>query len=437
MRKIDHLGVSTNNSRIRPTETIKAENVMKERPAISGLFLIIAVSAFLAPIDSAAGGAKAKLRAMTQNQYLGADLAPIVAAETPGEFNAAVILALSDVAANNYPERVQSLAATIADRSPHLVGLQEMFAFQCTPSSFTIPDPCATFGPAFNDHLTETLNALNADGETYYEAATVKNLSLDFVFPGPTSVFGIPGLPVFLDFDLLPDIFVTVIDRDVILARSDVLATPTPFLCDKPSMDGCNFVNVAGTVVAGVSINIERGFVAVDATVNGDDFRYANTHLEVRLPDPTDPLSMGLQAQQATELLIALTSHPEPAGSRVILVGDFNSDPGDVPPAPFLTPYQQIVNGLAIDGSPVSLPFSDTWLLRQKDEPGLTCCEDGHLMNATSIHQRRVDIIFSKSAPDKVNASKVLNTKPGDKTPSGLWPSDHATVDAMLIYDNR
>ena len=398
--------------------------------AILATIVIFAIAA----ANAASAADVSKARVMTQNQYLGADLTPIIAAGSPAEFNDAVITALGEVAANNYPERVQALAETIARRSPHLVGLQEMFAFGCTPVSFTIPDPCGLFGPAFNDHATATVAALQGMGADYGEVATVQNLSLDFVFPGPTSVFGVPGIPLFLDLDLLPDIFVTVIDRDVILARSDVEATPVAFACAKPSDDGCNFVNVAGTNVAGIPINIERGFVAVDATIKGQEFRFVNTHLEVRLPDPTDPLSMGLQALQSTELLAALTLNPEPAGSHVVLVGDFNSDPGDVPPAPFLTPYMQIVSGLGIDGTPVSMPFSDTWLLRPQDQPGLTCCEDGDLLNATSQHTRRIDIIFSKSLPDNVNASKVLNASPDDKTPSGLWPSDHASVDAMLQF---
>lgn len=409
---------------------------MTMQSRITRLILSIAVCGILAPSDAVAGGPKAKIRVMTQNQYLGADLAPIIAAETPGEFNAAVITALSDVAANNYPERVQSLAATIANRGAHLVGLQEMFAFGCAPISFTIPDPCSTFGPAFNDHLTATLGALDGLGVTYYEAAQVRNLSLDFVFPGPTAVFGIPGIPVFLDLDLLPDIFVTVIDRDVILARSDVATTPANYVCLKPSEDGCNFFNVAGTSVGGIPIDIERGFVGVDATFKGDQYRFVNTHLEVRLPDPDDPFSSGLQALQATELLQFLTTQPEPVGSELIVVGDFNSGPSDVPPAPFFTPYQQFVTGNAINGVPISAPFTDTWLLRRQDEPGLTCCEDGLLMNPISMHVRRIDIIFSKTAPNKVIASKVLNTTAGDKTPSGLWPSDHASVDAMLEYDN-
>lgn len=404
----------------------------KTRICASILATIAVIAITTAP--AAVAGDPAKIRVMTQNQYLGADLSPIVAAGNPAEFNAAVIAAISDVAANNYSERVQSLAATIAERSPHLVGLQEAFAFGCTPVSFTIPDPCSLFAPAFNDHSAATVAALQGLGADYSAVATVKNLSLDFVFPGPTSVFGVPGIPVFLDLDLLPDFFVTVIDRDVILARGDVAATPVSFACAKSSVDGCNYVNVAGTNVSGVPISIERGFVAVDATINGDAFRFVTTHLEVRFPDPDDPLSMGLQALQATELLAALTLNPEPAGSRVVLVGDINSDPGDVPPAPFLTPYQQIVSGLAINGTPVSAPSSDTWLLRSRDEPGLSCCEGNDLLNSTSEHTRRVDIIFSKSKPDKVAASKVLNTSADEKTASGLWPSDHASVDALLLF---
>lgn len=396
------------------------------------IFTIVALfSAHLAIADSVA-----KVRVMTQNQYFGADLRPIIAAGDPAALNAAVITALGEMVANNYPERVQSLAATIAERSPHLVGLQEMVALHCTPVSFTIPNPCDPFVLAFNDYTTATVATLQGMGADYSAVATVKNLSLDFVFPGPTAVFGVPGVPVFLDLDLLPDIFVTVIDRDVILARSDVTAAPVTFACARPSLDGCNYVNVAATSIGGVPINIERGFVAVDAMIKGDAFRFADTHLEVTLPDPTNPLSMVLQALQSTELLTALTLNPEPAGSRVVLAGDFNSDAGDVPPAPFLTPYHQIVSGLAINGQPVSLPYIDTWLLRPQDQAGLTCCEDGNLRNALSQHTRRVDIVFSKSLPDGVTASKVLNTTVDDKTPSGLWPSDHASVDAKLQFLN-
>ena len=68
---------------------------------------------------------------MTQNQYLGADLTPIIGAPNPPAFNAALIEALEDIAANDYPSRASKLAELIADRLPELVGLQEMFQFEC------------------------------------------------------------------------------------------------------------------------------------------------------------------------------------------------------------------------------------------------------------------------------------------------------------------
>lgn len=410
---------------------------MKTMPRISRISQVFAAGLLAVASTSSLADGMSKIRVMTQNQYLGADLAPVAAAGSPAAFNAALIDAISEVGTSNYPERVQSLAATIAERSPHLVGLQEMFAFGCTPVSSTIPNPCGLFGPAFNDHTAATVSALQSMGADYREVATVKNLAIDFVLPGPTAVFNIAGLPVFLDADLMPDVFVTVVDRDVILARGNVAATPVTFACAKPSVDGCNYQNVASINISGNEINIERGFVAVDATIEGDSYRFVNTHLEVRLPDPTNPLSQGLQALQATELLLAMTMNPEPAGSRVVLVGDINSDPNDVPGIPILTPYQQITTGLAIDTTPVSAAFSDIWLLRPRAQPGLTCCEDGDLLNEPSAHVRRVDIIFSKSIPDNVNASKVLNTSTDDKTASGLWPSDHASVDAMLQFLGR
>ena len=62
------------------------------------------------------------------------------------------------------------------------------------------------------------------------------------------------------------------------------------------------------------------------------------------------------------------------------------------------------------------------------------------MRNAKSIHDRRVDVIFSLDKPEKVRA-RTLNTRPRNKTPSlpwfpdRLWPSDHATVVAKLWFD--
>ena len=120
----------------------------------------------LALLATAPALAQGKIDVMTQNQYLGADLTPIIAALEAGDpiaANAAVITALGEVAANDYPARAKQLAELIADRLPALVGLQEMFAFTCTDLEPPTPgagcdDP--SIKGAFNDHLVETLDAL-------------------------------------------------------------------------------------------------------------------------------------------------------------------------------------------------------------------------------------------------------------------------------------
>jgi hypothetical protein len=75
---------------------------------------------------------------------------------------------------------------------------------------------------------------------------------------------------------------VTILDRDVILARSNIVADPVDFDCVKPSENGCNYEIVATvTTPFDNSIPIERGWVGVDAKIRGNNYRFVNTHLEV------------------------------------------------------------------------------------------------------------------------------------------------------------
>lgn len=376
-----------------------------------------------------------RIKVMTQNQYLGTDLTALVlAGSDPIAFNAALIDVLETIGRNNYPERVQSLARTIADSGADLVGLQEMWALDCTPTSPTIPDPCSLFGPAFNDHLNDTLNALEGIGSDYYLAAQSQNVTVDSV------VLSVPGLPVFLDGDSIPDLFVTAVDRDAILARAEVPTNPVAYDCPKVSLDGCNFETVASAIIGGEPLKFERGFVAVDAMVRGNQYRFVNTHLEVRFPDSTDPFSRFIQSVQATELIGLLATQPPAPNTRLLVVGDINSDPDDPHPSEttgsFLTPYQQFVSGVSFQGAPISGSYTDVWTEKYEQRPGPTCCESGDLRNLVSAHDRRIDMIFSADVPDKIHA-RTLNTEPDDKTASGLWPSDHASVVAELEFDGE
>ncbi len=399
------------------------------------LFAFLFAGVFLVS-SPAMAGKKSEIRVMTQNQYLGADLTPIIAADSPEAYSMAVVAALMSVSGNNFKERAEALAETIAKKKPHLVGLQEVFEFGCIESG-TMPGACELFRGAFNDHLAETLTALDSLGAGYTVAAVVKNLDIS------PATFPIPGLPVYLDADDIPEIFVTVVDRDVILARNDVPTTLVPFnnpaVCSKPSLDGCNFEVAAATVLLGTTpIEFKRGFVGVDALVKGRIFRFVNTHLEVQYPVP-DPAAPYFQAAQATQLLATVQALPAAPGTELIIVGDINSSSEDeafpLPPlgAPGQPPYAQFSQGVNIVGEPAFAALADAWLASGSKGPGYTCCELPDLSNAKSVHDERIDVVFSMTLPHKAKV-KVLNTKTKDKTSSGLWPSDHATVSARLKF---
>ena len=387
---------------------------IKTMTAFAAITLLVSGAAF--------AKSKADIHVMTQNQYLGANLGPIITADSPAAVNAAMIKALIDVSNNNFPERVQALADSISDEQPHLVALQEVFAFSCEDPYGT--NLCGQFPNAFNDHLALTMDAL---GDQYRVAAVVQNLTL------APPVLPFPGIPLFLD-PSAPPVFIQVIDRDVILARADVETSPLEFNCQRPSLDGCNYNAVAPVSIAGIPINIERGFVGVDVSIGNEDYRFINTHLEVKLLGGNLATAI-LQPAQATELWLALLDSEvfDPA-KRLLVAGDFNSSAFDVSPIGVPTAYQQLANGMLINGSQLPFGLTDVWKLRPGKPDGFTCCELADLSNAPSLHDERIDIVFAFPAPAGKVKAKVLDAEVEDKTLSGLWPTDHASVSAELNY---
>lgn len=372
---------------------------------------------------------------MTQNQYLGADLDPLVTAPDLPSFLAAAEAALLQIAANNFPDRADALAGEIAHRLPEVVALQEVFDFTVDVDGDG-PLPPSNGLPPFVDHLSETVDSLAALGATYVPVASVQNFNLS-----------LPGI----NFPGLGPVTIGVTDRDVILVRGDLAgsAYPIPFSlgCVRPSQDGgpgCNyqaFVKVEGTPIGDVVI--ERGFVGVDVMFGDEFHRVINTHLENRRPDGTDS-SLVLQALQAAELIETLANTPNPNGANIIILGDINSDPRDpvVPnPGPWLfEPFDEIV--VPPYAQLVGAGYVDTWTLRpgaptsQGYVQGFTCCQLNDLSNHQSDLDRRVDVIFSSDEPRRVRKARVLGDRVSDKTPNyGLWPSDHGSVGAELQFD--
>jgi hypothetical protein len=363
----------------------------------------------VAAIAAAGTASSADIDVMTQNQYLGADIAPLIAAIGTEGFNDAVVTALQQIAANRSQERFTALAALISKRKPHLVGLQEVWEFRCIPA---VPDlggyPCndPSIASAFNDHLAGTLGAL---GPAYRNAGYVQNFAV-FTYDGfPGIPFFVNGVPAFLQ----------VQDRDVILARDDVAATNVPLPCARPSEDGCNF---DVDLPLGPLGSVERSFLAVDVTINGADYRFFNTHLEVQ----GNALIPGeVQAAQDFQLIgTALATLPP--GRKLIIVGDMNSSPNDAP-STLPTPYMQFD----------AAGFYDVWNLRPGAAPGMTCCQFENLSNKVSVLDQRIDLIYALDMPRRVKDVRLLGEVAADRTRPpgrGLWPSDHAAVAGRLQY---
>jgi len=266
--------------------------------------LVFAGLLFLSLFSAPALAGRDNIKVMTRNQYLGADLTPFTMALTPEDIAEAASDILEQIAHNFFPLRARRFATEIALTKPDLIGLQEVLDLKLNGLNV---------GPPFVDHLAETLDALAARGQSYVKAAEVVNLEFELFFD--------------VDGDGIMD-FISAVDRDVILARQGVFyeklvgdsddgglcgvdipnplpASPFPaMLHSMPSEDGCTYTVLVPVSSPDVPIlAIKRGFVGVDATVRGKDYRIVNTHLEVEQPYPGIPDSAAIQSLQAAELV--------------------------------------------------------------------------------------------------------------------------------------
>jgi len=370
--------------------------------------LALAVAA-LAVTSTASSG---EIDVMTQNQYLGADIAPLIGAIGTPQFNDVLVNALRTITDNRSQERFAALAALITKRQPHVVGLQEVWEFRCIPAVPSLGGyPCnePTIAGAFNDHLQGTMTAL---GARYDDFAYVQNFTVVTYNDGQNIYPGIPffvnGIPAFLQ----------VRDRDVILVRNDVPTEKVPLDCKRPSEDGCNF---DVDLPLGPLGSVERGYLAVDVTIAGVDYRVFNSHLEVQA---SELIPGEVQALQAFQLIGSALATP--LDRKLVVVGDMNSDPAD-PPSSLPTPYQLFQ----------AAGLYDAWVLRPGQAPGQSCCQLEDLSNRVSLLNQRIDLILTREMPFKVKEVRVLGEVAADRTRppgTGLWPSDHASVAGRLQY---
>ncbi|MEV4430482.1 endonuclease/exonuclease/phosphatase family protein [Streptomyces sp. R-07] len=358
--------------------------------AVLGALLLLAPGS---PAAASAVQPPAQVRVMTRNVYLGADLAPVVAATGPQALVAAVTAVYANVQATNFPERAEALADEIADSDPHLVGVQEAALWR----SQTPAGPGSATHVEF-DFLQILLDELAARGKHYVAVATV-TVGSDFEAPRSTPTG-------------LQDIRLT--DRDVLLARTDLPARVFS-VTHAQAAQYQNFVPICRPAFGcppNPPIQVKRGWIAADATLRGHTTRVVTTHLE--------PASRPVQEAQADELLAG----PLNTGLPTMLLGDLNSAAGGVGAQPGTD--TQTYNHLLAAG------FADSWAARHDGDPGFSCCQAPDLRNPTSTLTQRIDYVLFRGSVTALTSDRVGHTQ-ADRTPSGLWPSDHAGVRSVLL----
>lgn len=337
-----------------------------------------------------AAGARS-LVVMTRNVYPGATIEKIMA--VPAEqIPIAAAEVWGTVQYTNFPERAAALAAEIATNSPHVVGLQEIPIYRIQdPSDFIL----GGFQPATTvalDFLQILLDALEARGAHYLAVAVDR--TTDVEAPAFAGLDG-NGNPQFVD--------IRYTDGDAILVRADVAhgnaATGT-------------FQAYIPLELAGYPLGIYRGWGGVDATVAGITYRFMNTHLEDMVPE--------VQVGQAAELLAMLAAESRP----IVMTGDFNSD--------------AFTNATPTYGMLLASGFVDVWPQANPRERGATCCNDELLDDPTPPDEKRLDLVLLRGGAVRDGRfvgglfAGLVGAELSDRTVSGLWPSDHAGVVALL-----
>ncbi|KZD27457.1 MULTISPECIES: endonuclease/exonuclease/phosphatase family protein [Bacillus] len=288
---------------------------------------------------------------------------------TPAQIPQRVTEVFRQFLATNFPVRVKEIANQIILKKPDIIGLQEAELWQ-----LFVPNlPTVTY-----DFVELLLSELRKRGLHYEVAAQNENFSEQL----PSSNGNIVGL----------------LDRDTILIRK---GSGLKII----QRQEANFQTNLTVQIGGQPFEILRGWSSIDVSANGRTFRVINTHLE--------PLSPPVQIAQGNELLAG----PANTNLPLILLGDLNSNADGT--------------GTPTYGDFINTGFQDVWI-EVGEGPGFTCCQDPDLLNAVSSLNIRIDFILFKNGWNPIVAN-VVGKEQSDRTPTALWPSDHAGVVASLV----
>ena len=370
----------------------------KIRFTVAALALI--ALAFPAAVAASQKGKRPSVTVMTRNVFLGADLAPAINAPTIAQSIDGAGVIWNEFQSTRFQDRAAPLAREIKRSKADLVGLQEVALWRRqTPSDGGAPPISPVPGAQAattveQDFLKILRRQLNRVGARY----RVVRAQVEFDAELPVDVDGSdltgtgPLAALGADFDA------RLTMRDVILVRrgSKVRLGRTR---------ARNFRTRYEPNVGGIVIPVDRGWLSVEARVGRSEFRFVNTHLEA-FGDPR------IRAAQARELI----EGPLDTRKQVVLVGDLNS-------------------GVARHNEPEQpgddLAFRALARFGMKDNGAIqSCCYDD-LRDPAAAFDHTVDHVLTKR-PLRTLRSYVTGNRRGQRTASGLWPSDHGGVVSRL-----
>jgi Endonuclease/Exonuclease/phosphatase family len=380
---------------------MQLSNLSKSWRPLAGLAaLAMAIPATVEARNGTQGGPK--ITVMSRNLFLGADLAPAINAPgIPEAIDGAGVI-WNELQSTRFRERAVPLAREIKKSKAHLVGLQEVALWRTqTPSDGGAPPispvPGATAANEVElDFLAILRRQLRRVGARYRVVVVQKEFDAelpadvdrsDATGTGPLAAFG-------ADFDA------RLTMRDVILARK---GSKLKLGRTRKGHFDTRYEPKIGVL----TIPVDRGWASVEARIRHRTtrFRFIDTHLEA-FGDPR------IREAQAKELIAG----PLDTRKQVVLVGDLNS-------------------GIARHNEPEQpgddLAFKALARFGMKDNGAVqSCCYDD-LFDPNGVFDHTVDHVLTKPRL-KTRRAYVTGDDRGERTPSGLWPSDHGGVVSRL-----
>ena len=304
----------------------------------------------------------------TRNLYLGSEITPLAAIPSPESIPGVAATLWANIQASDFPERAKVLADEIVALAPDLVALQEVTLYRRQiPGDFQPGDDVPNATEVVLDFLAILMAEIDARGGGYRVVGEA--LNVDAELPVPTAGAGL--------FDL------RLTDRDVILARDTVQTVELR----RAAVRGRS--SSSSRAAPAASRSRSRAAPAASTLSVGDaHFTFGNAHLEIQAVQL-------VQTAQATEMLSGIASVPDP----VLLLGDFNSEPG-MNSYPLLTTQ-----------------FNDGWDDAGGGASGFTCCQASNLMNPESSAGDRIDLVLYRGR-FRVNEMTVTGTR--------SWHGPHA-----------